>query len=231
MNSMLQQIPMPQLIKDTPWDAAAFGLHTGELSTCTAEALQLALQTPGHYTVKVDPLTSKQLLHEYGFYYCDTLLEPHCDEKNLIASTHPDCSIGKNMEWRELLPICHGAFVHGRFHRDFNLDRAGADNRYDNWLRQLHQQQSVYGLFWRKDLAGFIAYSGNNLVLHAVAETCRGKNLAKYWWSAVCGERFSAGCKEVTSSVSAANVAAINLYASLGFRFRNPLDIYHRLVK
>lgn len=222
---------MPQLIKDTSWDAAAFGLHTAEISTCSAEALQLALQTPGHYTIKVDPLTSKQLLHEYGFYYCDTLIEPHCAAKNMKVLKHADCFIGKNMEWQELLPICHGAFTHGRFHRDFNLDRASADQRYDTWLHQLYQQQSVYGLLWRRELAGFIAYSGNSLVLHAVASAYRGKSLAKYWWSAVCAERFGAGCAEVTSSISAANVAAINLYASLGFRFRNPLDVYHRLVK
>lgn len=222
---------MPQLINDTPWDAAAFGLHTSEISAYSTEALQLALRTPGHYTIKVDPLASKQLLHEYGFYYCDTLLEPYCTAENLNVFKQADCSIGKNMAWQALLPICHGAFMHGRFHRDFNLDRVSADKRYDNWLHQLYQQQNVYGLFWREELAGFIAYSGNSLVLHAVAEASRGKNMAKYWWSAVCAERFGAGCAEVISSISAANVAALNLYASLGFRFRKPVDVYHRLVK
>ena len=222
---------MPQLINATPWDTAAFAMNTAEISTCSAQALQLSSRTPGHYTIKVDPLASKQLLHEYGFYYCDTLLEPYCAPENLQACKHGDTAIEKNMDWAELLAICHGAFTHGRFHRDFNVDRTSADVRYDNWLQQLYQQQSVYGLFWRNKLSGFIAYTGNSLVLHAVAEECRGKGLAKYWWSAVCAERFSAGCAEVSSSVSAANVAAINLYASLGFRFRNPLDVYHRLVK
>jgi predicted GNAT family acetyltransferase len=88
----------------------------------------------------------------------------------------------------------------------------------------------VYGVFWRDELAGFIAYSNNNLVLHAVVEGYRGKGLAKYWWSAVCAELFAAGHEEVKSSISAANVAVLNLYASLGFSFRNALDIYHRLV-
>ena len=69
------------------------------------------------------------------------------------------------------------------------------------------------------------------LVASLETAACRGKNLAKYWWSAVCSERFGAGSTEVTSSVSAANVAAINLYASPGFRFRNLVDVYHRLVK
>ena len=38
------------------------------------------------------------------------------------------------------------------------------------------------------------------------------------------------GHEEVKSSISAANIAVLNLYASLGFSFSKPQDIYHRLV-
>lgn len=221
----------PSALISTPWDVAAFGLDTYELADASPASLRQAVQTPGHHTVRVDPLASKQLLHEHGFYYCDTLIEPHCAVARLKASAHPDAAIGKNIDWQALLAICHGSFAHGRFHRDFNLDPARADLRYDNWLHQLYDKGCVYGLFWRGDLAGFIAYSGDALVLHAVAEAYRGKGLAKYWWSAVCTELFDTGHAEVKSSISAANVAALNLYASLGFGFRNPVDIYHRLVK
>jgi hypothetical protein len=218
-------------IKNTPWDAAAFGLRTAEITEYTPAALQEARQVPGHYTIKVDPLASKQSLYEYGFYYCDTLIEPHCTAEKLKSIVHPDTAIGKDVKWQALLPICHGAFAHGRFHRDFNLDTAGADIRYNNWLQQLYDQQSVYGLYWRDELAGFIAHAGGSLVLHAVAEHYRGKRLAKYWWSAVCSELLTTGHAEVTSSISAVNLAVLNLYASLGFSFRNPLDVYHLLVK
>lgn len=218
-------------LTSTPWDTAAFGVPTYELPDASAESLRLAVQTPGHHTVRVAPLASKQLLHEHGFYYCDTLIEPCCVAGKLKALAHPEATISKNAGWEALHVICHGAFSHGRFHRDFNLDRTRADLRYDNWLKQLHEQHSVYGLLWRNELAGFIGHSGNKLVLHAVAEAYRGKGLAKYWWSAVCAELFGAGCEEVSSSISAANLAALNLYASLGFDFRNPVDVYHRLVK
>lgn len=215
----------------TPWDAKAFGLDAYELADASANALHQAVHTPGHHTVRVDPLASKQLLHEYGFYYCDTLIEPHCSVNKLKTFTHPDSSIAKNIAWQELLPICHGAFAHGRFHRDFNLSCECANIRYDNWLRQLYDRQSVYGLFWCNELVGFIAYSGNSLLLHAIANAYRGRGLAKYWWCAVCAELFDMGHTEVNSSISAANMGALNLYASLGFGFRNPVDIYHRLVK
>lgn len=220
----------PTLIS-TPWDAAAFGVPTYELADASASSLRLAAQTPGHHTVRVDPLASKQLLHESGFYYCDTLIEPRCTADRLKICTHPETAISKNVTWQELYPICHGAFSHGRFHRDFNLSRASADLRYDTWLKQLHEQQNVYGLFWRNELSGFIAYTGNKLVLHAVAGPFRGKGLAKYWWGAVCTGLFGAGCEEVSSSISAANIAALNLYASLGFGFGHPVDIYHLLVE
>jgi len=220
----------PTLIS-TPWDAAAFGVPTYELADASTSSLRLATQTPGHHTVRVDPLASKQLLHEHGFYYCDTLIEPICTASRLKIYAHPEATISNNVTWHELYPICHSAFLYGRFHRDFNLSRASADLRYDNWLKQLQGQQKVYGLFWRNELSGFIAYTGNKLVLHAVAGSFRGKGLAKYWWSAVCAGLFDAGCEEVKSSISAANIAALNLYSSMGFSFENPVDIYHLLVK
>jgi hypothetical protein len=75
-----------------------------------------------------------------------------------------------------------------------------------------------------------ICVDKNTLVLHAVAEKYRGKGLSKYWWSAVCRELLAIGPDEVKSSISASNIPVLNLYTSLGFSFRNPMDIYHRLV-
>lgn len=221
---------MNTLLKNTPWDSAAFGMPTWELVEYSATAMQQAVQTAGHHTIKVDPLADKRLLHEHGFYYCDTLIETHCTEQRLKSFEHELAMISRKVAWDELQPICNGAFAHGRFHRDFNLDKARADLRYDNWLKQLHEQGQVYGLFWDGSLAGFIGYASRNLVLHAVAQRQRGKGLAKYWWSAACKELLASGHEEVRSSISASNVAVINLYASLGFSFDNPKDIYHRLV-
>ena len=218
------------LIKPTPWDAAAFGMPAWELTEYSETALRQALETPGHFTLKVDPLADKRLLHEYGFYYCDTLIEPHCDSTRLRAASHPNASISRDVDAQKALAICHGAFEHGRFHRDFNLPRSAADLRYDNWLRQLLESRQVYGLYWENMLAGFIALNGNKLVLHALAEKYRGKGWSKYWWSSVCRELLGTGYQEVTSSISASNLAILNLYASLGFGFRNPQDVYQQLV-
>ncbi len=221
--------PAP-LIKPTPWDTAAFGLPTWELLEYSEAALQQAVHTTGHHTIKVDPLADKRLLHEYGFYYCDTLIEPRCIAARLRAAMHPDATVSRTVDADRMFAIGHGAFDYGRFHRDFNLPRGAADLRYDNWLKQLFEAQQVYGLYWQKVQAGFICYSGNNLVLHAVSEKYRGKGLSKYWLSTVCEILLANGYGEVISSVSAANPAVLNLYAALGFSFNNPRNIYHRLV-
>jgi len=218
------------LIEPTPWDTAVFGMPTWELTEYSEEALRQAARTVGHFTLRVDPLADKRLLHEHGFYYCDTLIEPHCDTTRLRPVVHPKAGISKEIDAKQALAICHGAFSHGRFHRDFNLSKAAADLRYDNWLKQLLDARQVYGLYWEDTLAGFIALDVNKLVLHALAEKFRGKGRSKYWWSSVCSELLESGHPEVTSSISASNLTALNLYASLGFVFTNPQDIYQRLA-
>ena len=222
---------LPPGFKPSPWDSAVFGLDAYELTDLKRETLATAARMPGHYTVRIDPLASKQLLHEYGFYYCDTLVEPYCQALRLRAFDHPEVRASRDIALAPLLAIGHGAFAHGRFHRDFNLPRAQADRRYDNWLTQLHAAGKVYGLQYRDEVAGFIAADGNRLVLHAIAEQLRGQGLAKYLWTPVCRALFALGYDELVSSVSAANMAVVNLYSTLGFSLRNPVDMFHRLTQ
>jgi L-amino acid N-acyltransferase YncA len=217
-------------IRPTPWDKVAFGIDCYELADSSPGLLKQALQAPGHYTVKVDPLASTLELHRHGFYYCDTLIEPWCTQQRLARFARDDIAIDSAPALDAVIEICHGAFVRGRFHRDFSLDPQRADARYDNWLRELHRDGKVYGLLYRGEPAGFIARAGDCLVLHAMGERHRGKGLAKYFWSALCVRLFAEGLREIRSSISATNLAALNLYATLGFHFRNPLDVYHRMV-
>lgn len=217
-------------IKTSPWDSAAFGVDAYEITDSSRESLEIAVRVPGHYSVRVNPLESKRWLHEYGFYYCDTLIEPYCTMDRFLAFALEAASISTVVDLEPLLAICHDAFSHGRFHRDFNLIKAQADRRYENWLTQLHRAGKVFGLQFLNDLVGFIAVEGNRLVLHALAESLRGQGLAKFLWSPVCRALFEQGYTELASSVSASNLAVVNLYTRLGFRFRSPVDLYHRLT-
>lgn len=217
-------------LKFTPWDSVIFGIDTYEIVSFTPDALHEALNTSGHYTIKVDPLASKKLLHTTGFYYCDTLIEPYCRKENFIfyEDNRFDIAVPKKID--TIIDMCHQVFLHGRFHRDFNIKNEFAEKRYTNWLQKLHESKKVYELLYEENVAGFIATDKAKLVLHTIHDKYRGQRIAKFFWSKMCKHLFTKGHDEITSSISAANLAVVNLYASLGFRFRNPVDIYHQLI-
>ena len=212
----------------TPWDARAFGFDTYELTDASPAALAAVEGVRGHFTARVDPLASKALLHRSGFYYCDTLIEPHCSAGSFRDHRHASVSIAPAAGFEQVRAFADGAFLNGRFHRDFNVGRRLADARYSAWLKELCDAGKCFGLLHEGDPAGFLCHEAGSLVLHALAERYRGRGLAKCIWSAVCRELFAQGQEELRSSISASNMPALNLYASLGFRFRNPKDIYHR---
>jgi len=220
-------------LKKTPWDERALGIETFEVIDASNESLRTVVQSnrPGHYTVKIDPLASKQALHLYGFYYCDTLIEPFCTQGSLVEFSKEGVWLSKDISLNELCKICDGAFVHGRFHRDFNIDPRLADLRYSLWLEELYAANAVFGLKYYDDVAGFWAFSANRIVLHALAEDYRNAGLSKFFWSLACQELFKQKCNEISSSISVSNAPAINLYISLGFKFRNQRDVYHLLIQ
>lgn len=221
----------PDGLSATPWDQRIFNLPTWEVVAPDESLLAELGAHPGHYTVKIDPLASTEALQRHDFYYCDTLIEPYVDYDRFREHPHDEISIVERPLREDMMALCHGMFNHGRFHRDFNIDPRLADRRYNQWVGQLCEEGNAFALLYKGETAAFIGYRGNKLVLHAIAERFQGRGLAKFMWSRVCKELFDRGRSELCSSVSASNLAVVNLYASLGFRFRMPLDIYHRMVR
>ncbi len=227
---------MDTIIQATPWDSKVFGFNTYEIhlnsETLIFETIKeiIAKNQSGHYTLKVNSLGNKKVLFDYGFYYCDTLIEPYCNKEKLINYEHNNIYISQENSLNELISICDGAFRHGRFHRDFNIEKKQADCRYNSWLAQLFEEKKVWGLMYNQDLAGFWAFSENKILLHALSPNYQGKGMAKYFWSLACQEMFKFGYTEIISSISASNIPALNLYVSLGFKFKNPQDIYHLII-
>jgi ribosomal protein S18 acetylase RimI-like enzyme len=219
-------------IVSTPWDARAIGMDSFEITEPSEEILRELVTSlkPGHYMIKIDPIASKKALHECGFYYCDTLLEPYCTPDLFVGFQKEGIRLSNTVSLEELLNICDGAFVHGRFHRDFNIDKKLADARYNLWLKDIYQTKNFFGLIYFDKLVGFIGFSQSKLILHALSEEYRGQGLAKYFWSLCCQELFKEGSVELTSSISASNLPMLNLYTSLGFRFRKAIDYYHLLI-
>jgi GNAT superfamily N-acetyltransferase len=217
----------------TKWDSLVFGIDTYEIKFVSEDILNSLAKLKGHFTIRVDPLSShKKVLYSCGFYYCDTLIEPYCSKKKIRYFSHPNVKIKilRRVPVKELIKISHGAFSYGRFHKDFNMKRKLSDLRYDRWLKKLYEANHVFALMFNNKCVCFFGYKGNKILLHAISKKYRGKGLAKYLWSVACRELFKKGHKELVSSISASNLAAVNLYSSLGFKFRNPVEIYHKLV-
>jgi len=224
------QHTLSSAIETTPWDARVFGIETYEITLLNQEVINEALKAPGHYTVKVDPLSSKKLLHDNGFYYCDTSAELYCPRERFVDWKDEKVSISRDMALSDLLAMSRGSFIFGHFHRDFNMDAKCADRRYDNWLTELHKEDKVAPIVYAGEPASFMAHTGNRFLLGAVGEKFRGRGLGKYLWSAVCREVFSADYAQILSPISLCNTVVLNLHISLGFIARNPRDVYHRLV-
>lgn len=224
---------MSEKICRTSWDANTFSIDTYKIIYESDKQLRATVEQlkrekkRGHYTIKIDPLASKKALHELKFYYCDTLIEPYCTLDTFIPWTHEGISISLDTEFSSFTNIVQNSFSHGRFHRDFMLDRNLANTRYARWLEGLCESEQVFGLIYFDEVAGFFGFSSNSILLHALSERFRGKGLAKYFWSYACQALFEQGYPELKSSISAANMAVLNLYASLGFKFRKPTDVYH----
>jgi hypothetical protein len=228
---------MDTSIISTPWDSRIFKINTYQITYISDNSFEQSINKVisskqfGHYTIKVNPLCSKGLLHSLGFYYCDSLLEPFCLRENFVAYFDQAISVTQDINFEEIKDICNDAFSHGRFHRDFNIARRLANERYNQWLQDLWDENQVWALMHNDELAGFFGFSGNQILLHALKESFRGRNLSKFFWSAACQRIFERGETELISSISACNLSVLNLYISLGFKFRNPVDVYHWLYQ
>jgi RimJ/RimL family protein N-acetyltransferase len=217
-------------IASTPWDSSALAMPTFEVTEYSEDAIKECLNYPGHYTIKVDPLANTQILNLFGFYYCDTLITPVCFQDRLKTFEHTNAYLSTTFDAELLIKICDDVFKFGRFHRDFHIPVINANQRYSQWLRQLIQEGKVFSFWWQNDLAGFFAVNENKILLTAITEKFQNKSMAKYWLYLMCQELFNAGHERVETSISAANLAAVNLHASLGFRFQNAQDVYHLYV-
>ncbi|MFD1362109.1 GNAT family N-acetyltransferase [Lentibacillus salinarum] len=217
-------------LRETPWDRRNFNINTYELTSASDEALRETAQYKGHFTIKVNPLDSHEPLLRHGFYYVDTLIKPGCKKDHLQVFPDNHVHITKSYDPDEILIIAEEAFTHGRFHRDFNIPDAMADKRYMNWVGDLQANGGIFALKYNDDTAGFYGFADDKVLLLGLRDEFRSRGLAKAFTSMACWEQFeSAGYDELTTSISAANVASLNLFYALGFRLRNTVDVYHKL--
>ncbi|WP_079529622.1 GNAT family N-acetyltransferase [Halobacillus hunanensis] len=220
---------MTHYLKQTPWDERTLEIPTYELTSAEPEALEQAEKTEGHFTVKVDPLLDKKRLDQYGFYYTDTLITPVCKRDQLRVFEKEGITISSSGDKQTILDIAEQAFVHGRFHRDFQIPNSLADLRYARWLEDLIDQKQVYYLYYQDEIAGFFGFDGNKVLLLGMDKAFTNRGLAKPFTSQACLRLLSLGYEELFTSVSAINMVSLNLFTSIGFKLTGSVDVYHKL--
>ncbi|MBM7553805.1 GNAT family N-acetyltransferase [Thalassobacillus pellis] len=219
---------MMNYLRETPWDKRNFGIDTYELLSAEEEALAQTEQTTGHFTLKVDPWHNKKKLHDYGFYYMDTLIKPACPKQDLIDFRDDGITISSDGEFESIRGIAEEAFIHGRFHRDFNIQSELADLRYVNWLKDLYKKGNVFFLFYDGEVAAFFAYQENRILLIGMDKKFRGRGLSKPLVSMGCQSLFAKGHDTLITSVSAINFPSLQMFYSLGFKMKDAEEVYHK---
>lgn len=215
-------------LKQTPWDKRTFQIDTYEIVDINEDTLKLTDELEGHFTVKIDPLANHKLLHAYGFYYVDTLIEPRCKKEKLQLFHNNMVHLTTDFNVDNVLDIAANTFEHGRFHRDNMIPNHLANKRYMRWVEDLIEENGIYALIYNEKEVGFYGFKNDRVLLLSIHPDYQGANLAKSFTSMCVKRQFELGYEELKTSISAANVKSLNLFIKLGFTLHKTVDVYHK---
>lgn len=234
-----------------PWDEAAFGFPVARLvtkgdaprdETSGVEAslrhwtLQSGVRVVGA-NVPAQALDWIDFLPRIGFTCIDLALTvslsrlAHRPRLVRPAALRP----AVEADYPGIVKIARTAFDFGRYHRDPRFPRELADRRFAKWLERALAEPSSGQRFYVAGPPGapggfmFLTIKDGQADWHLAAVTRQPQQ-------AVSGPMLFAGaldCMEaedvrhITSRISAANTAVLNIYAALGFRCIEPEFTFH----
>jgi len=188
-------------------------------------------------------------LEHSGFYPVETVLIPYANLKTNKVLTYfidnrdafvPDRS--RKDEWKvtgvdktdtlllqRIKDIALDSFVDDRFHRDWQCDKETASRRFSYWVDDLAADSEVTFLMitHRDKGEGFMARTFDNLILGGLSRKSVGKGVGKFFWLSVLEDMLNAGSPNVHTLISVNNIPVLNLYAGLGFKFKEPAVTLH----
>ena len=126
----------------------------------------------------------------------------------------------------EIEAIAGSAFGTGRYLLDWRLNPAHSHLRYRNWVRSsaASPNHEVLKGSLHDEIIGFFVIekrADNSVYWHltAMAKHRQGQGLGKKLWQAFAMRAWCDGTSRIETTISAHNLAVMNLYARLGFRF------------
>lgn len=118
-----------------------------------------------------------------------------------------------------------------RFHVAPDLNQEIASKILTGWVQNL---SSYYLCEHKEQPIGFLALTGEGdrrfVRLAAVLERCRTSGAAMSLYAAAARDCKACGVRFLEGRISAANTSVMNLYAYLGAKFSNPMDVYLKEV-
>jgi GNAT superfamily N-acetyltransferase len=122
----------------------------------------------------------------------------------------------------------------GRFHHDPRVNSSAANRRYGQWVRRAfdNPKQRVLTCVCASQIVAFFVVETPGSTdrfwsLIGFGQEFTGRGLGYATWNAMLRHHQAEGVKKITTSISSHNIAAMNLYSKLGFRFSEPLITLH----
>lgn len=236
-----------------PWDSETFGFPVAQIdhldlgAAATASALfeDLDAWCADHdvrlISCRLDHgrLRESMTLEAVGFRFVETVYGPRLGSLHRIGDPRHEIDVAEASpgDVGSIEAIASSAFTTGRFLLDQRLDPSLSHRRYANWVRTSFgdPRHTVLKAEVGGDLVGFFVVErrSDGVVywhLTAMAPQWQGQGLGLSVWQTVLLRHRAEGVTSVETTLSGHNLAAINLYARLGFSFASSQMTFHRLI-
>lgn len=232
-----------------PWDRPFFPGNTATIASITVRDPDGAVREFANFrtwcTDNDVRLVSCRLAQErllecgflegQGFRFIELNYRPSC--RNLTVFTaDPEIAIAPAATEDEdaIVAIASGIFATGRLHLDPQVGPDIGNRRYAAWATNAfhNPQQSVLTFRTEGRIIGFLVVEEPEphkrfWSLIGLAPGLVGRGLGRRTWQSLLAFHAAEGVTEVATSISSQNLAVLNLYVSLGFRFPPPEITLH----
>ena len=233
-----------------PWDSSSFGLSVAQIERVVVNdpigarrdivSLQNWLSDNGIALASCrlphDRLDESFLLEALQFRFVEMVYGMGLDlDKMTDEPTGAiDWTLATAADLPALQAIAAGAFVTGRWNVDHRVGPVLAGRRYAAWVERSldNHQHQVLKAEVDGCLAGFfivepVGTAAAYWHLTAMAEEFQGQGLGARLWRAMAARHRRDGLRQVQTTISARNVPVLNLYAKLGWRFKQCQMTFH----
>jgi ribosomal protein S18 acetylase RimI-like enzyme len=237
-----------------PWDSEIFGFAVAQISRldlgadeapagglfgsfdawCSDRGVRLVSCRLEH-----SRLRESMELEVHGFRFVEMVYEPRMDALAAVAPPRHaiDVTEATPADLPAIEAVAYAAFTTGRFLLDHRLPPDLSNRRYATWVRSAFEadEQTVLKAELDGELVGFFIVerrADGRIYWHltAIAPGWQGRGIGLSLWQTMLHRHAADGATGVETTISGHNLAALNLYARLGFSFPSAQMTFHRLT-